>query len=115
MTAQDLSSRELRICALLYSTENSILFDLGVLVRMNNELFASITGGMRWVEDNTFKGTWFRRPFCTTHYDTILRLQSQRLIRRCKEYDEVFYVLDIRKEHEEFFKELKVQIAIGSL
>ncbi|KKM06875.1 hypothetical protein LCGC14_1739590 [marine sediment metagenome] len=113
MTAQDLSFKELQICALLYSTKNSVLFELQVFMYVTNGLSGSIIHD-KWVE-NIFNGTWYNKPFCTIHYDVILRLQSQRLIRRCEEHNTVFYILDIRKENEKFFDELKVQIAIGSI
>ncbi|KKM06877.1 hypothetical protein LCGC14_1739610 [marine sediment metagenome] len=118
MTMQDLSPKELKICALLYSgSRESVLFDLAILFNMSNEVFAPFGNGEASMIEGYrgFYGTWYRRPFYTTGRDTIQSLTARGVIKRHKKCSIPFYTLNICEEHEEFFKELKIQIAIGSI
>ena len=104
---------ELKICALLYSTPNSILFPLQVILNLSSKYFIDL-GSPRMVW-NTILGTWHRKPICTVQRDIIESLAAKGLIQLQEEYGQKFYTLNTQEKHKEFFQELEMQIALGSI
>jgi hypothetical protein len=116
MIAQDLSSRELKTCALLYSTTNSILFTPSdILERALLEHSVSSLFNKVKLQGDTFIRTWYGRSVYTAPEETIQSLQDRKLLIMHKEQSQKFYVLNRHKKFNKFFKELEVQIALGSI
>ncbi len=115
ITAQDLSPKELKICALLYSCENGVLFDFTKIVNMSSGELIHFNGEMR-LDGDEFHGTWYGKPFHITLESTAQSLVLKKLLVPQKKHDLKFYVLTKRqKNFKEFFKELRIQIALGSI
>ena len=115
MTAQDLSPDLLQICAALYATENSVLFDRQIFYGSDGyydcpEVFDTSIFG--WT---IYAGTWYDRPFYAVHISMLTSLKNSNLLTYHEERGYVFYTLNICEEHKEFFKELGVQVALGSI
>ena len=117
MTAQDLSPKELKTCAILYSTANSILFTNDALYSIDNKCFYWLNADSinNRVENPIIIGKWFDRPFCSMSFKPLQSLILKGLLIPQEEHKQKFYVLNICEEFKEFFKELKVQIALGSI
>lgn len=114
MNTQNLSLPELKICALLYSIPNTALFDTTTFLWMSDTEFNTFRPMQ--LRGDTFKGTWYERPFCTTPGSIIDSLIAQGLIIAQEKHKHTFYVLNIQEEKfKEFFKELDIQIALGSV
>ena len=121
MTAQDLSHRELKVCAFLYTTKDSILFASQTLLSMEidtADIFENFNSELKIVEglsEGSFHGIWYGKPFRATPLRLLQSLIRKGLLIPQEEYKQKFYVLNIREEFKEFFDELKVQIALGSI
>lgn len=115
MTAQDLTPYELKTCALLYSDTGSIITNWKIFYEMNGAEFAPFMGVMMPYNEPAYRGTWMGKPFYTADKTTIQLLTSQWLLIQRYGYKYEFYSLNIQNKHKEFFKELKVQIALGSI
>jgi len=113
MTAQNLSSPSLQICALLYYTEDSILFDRRILKEMQVEKFQEPFDSISNRYWGVMKGTWYGIPCYGVSINIIIPLINNNLLVRCEERNFTFYRLNVCEEHKEFFKEIKVQIALG--
>ena len=141
MNIQDLSLEELKICSLLYSTPNSILRPLEIILcelfgvknlkvgedEMNPleialEAFLGVgnlkvkKGEIRLQRNAPIReGQWHEKLFYTAPQVVIQSLLDRKLLLAQEEDSQKFYILNKCKEFKEFFKELKVQIALGSI
>lgn len=116
MNVKDLSLEELKICSLLYSTPNSILRPLEIAL-----IEALGTENLK-LEDislqpnaTILEGQWREKPFYTAPQIVIQSLTDKKLLLTREEDNQKFYILNKRKEFKEFFKELEIQIALGSI
>ena len=118
MKAADLSQEELRICALLYSTPNSMVFPIEIVLEKTFGMPPIAGTKLLPGSDKTLEGEWQKRPYFTAIQETIQSLIDKGLLviqEEYKQYESNFYALDIREEYKDFFKELKTQIALGSI
>jgi len=119
MTAQDLSPKELQVCALLYYTKNSILFEFMALLQLSMEHFPEPFDNFKLYND-IMLGTYCSDPIYGAADDIIDSLINKELIKLVPTQKgrlnvPPFYTLNICDKFKEFFKELKVQTALGSI
>ena len=115
MTAQDLTLGELKICVGLYSGINSVLFTTEFIISMDNETWATFDVSLEMWETNIFRSVWYGRTAYVWPQYKIQPLIDKKLLLTREEDNQKFYILNKRKEFKEFFKELEIQIALGSI
>lgn len=115
MTAQDLSPEELKICAGLYSGINSVLFTTEFIISMDNETWATFDVSLEMWETNIFRGVWYGRTAYVWPQYKIQPLIDKGLLIPQEKGKQKYYILNISEKFKEFFKELEVQIALGSI
>ena len=116
MTAQDLSLEELEICAGLYSGTDSVLFTTKSVMLMANGTWSIFDNSLKmWRDTNSFWGVWYGRTAYILPQRTIQPLVDRGLLIPQEEDKQKYYILNVSEKFKEFFKELKVQIALGSI
>jgi len=130
MNIQDLTLEELKICSLLYSTANSVLFPLEVIVHKDigipQDIIQSIAKNLgipnlkaediQMRTNNTiFEGQWHGKTRYTAPQIVIQSLTDKGLLLEQEEDSQKVYTLNKSEKLKEFFKELEVQIALGAI
>ena len=115
MNPQNLSPGELQTCALLYTKANSVLFTTQTLLSISEAQFSFFSFNAGPNNDGIFQGTWYGKSFCIAPTTIIQSLYNKKLLMTQKEFEQEFYILNVYEEFKEFFKELEVQVALGSI
>ena len=115
MTAQDLSPEELEICAGLYSGTSSVLFTTQSAMLMDNATWAAFDKALKMWKTDAFRGVWYGRTAYVWPQYAIQSLIDKGLLIPREKDKQIFYILNVCEEFKEFFKELEVQIALGSI
>ena len=124
MNIKDLTLEELKVCALLYENIGSILrpleiilyTDLDIDIAKHLNIPVNKVKEIQFKQHNTIlKGQWHEKEYYTAPQIVIQSLTDKKLLLEQEEDDQKFYTLNRSEDLKEFFKELEVQIALGSI
>jgi len=121
MTLKDLSHKELKLLAMLYTTRYSIATTAVIIDAMVIDTparFDALNSDYPY-DKYLWVGTWFDHPVVIVEVGVISLLCSLGLLRSTKMWEHNFYKLPsivLRKtKFRKLFKELEIQIALGSI